>query len=88
MANRTIAISGQPYDPQIHVDGSNISPGVRNITVRYERNHHPTVEIEIDAHMVELTELGVREPDFAISLPSEAREALIALGWTPPAGDQ
>lgn len=52
------------------------------------RDDGPRVVAELKIDAIEVTSLGVKDPQFVVSMPDEAREALIVLGWTPPAGDR
>ena len=84
MPDPSVRISGDPWNPRVEVDGHDISPAVRSITVRYERNHRAQVEIELLADAVELTEFASEKTKTLLSLPSDVEDALTELGWTPP----
>lgn len=89
MTKRTLTLSGGHGGYTVTIDGQDISGGLRRLSIDADpRNDGPRVEAELKIDAVEVISLAVSESHFAISMPGEARDALIALGWTPPAGDQ
>lgn len=66
------------------VDDHDISKGVRSLTMSLNPGEIPTVELELS--LVEIDRLESKQADLLI--PGSTRDALITLGWTPPAGDQ
>ncbi|WP_326828692.1 hypothetical protein OIE13_22390 [Streptosporangium sp. NBC_01810] len=77
-----------PWSPRIEVDDHDISHGVRAISVEYQAGRIPRVQVELAMSTVEVTQLGAKEVELLVSMPDGARDALIKLGWTPPAGDR
>lgn len=88
MTKRTLTLSGGPMPYKVTLDGQDLSKGIRRLTIDVGPNDWPRVEAELVIHAIEVTELGVKDSHFVVSMPDEARAALIALGWTPPAGEQ
>ena len=85
MNKHKIRISGGPGDYSVQLDDQEIVTAVRGVT--FEANSkmpNNTPKATLD--------LVVREWDIAteadIEIPEKTRDALIALGWTPPAGDR
>ncbi|MBN6054531.1 hypothetical protein JYK22_21495, partial [Nonomuraea sp. RK-328] len=88
MTKRTLTLSGERGSYQVALDGHDLSRALRSLTIEVNsRNAGTRVVAELKIDAVEVTSLGARDPQFMLSMPDEAREALIALGWTPPAGD-
>jgi hypothetical protein len=89
MTKRTLTLSGGPAAYTLAIDGQDVSRGIRRLTIEADpRNRGPRVEAELAIDAIEVTALAVEEPEFLVSMPNEARIALIAAGWTPPAGDR
>ncbi|MFC4006625.1 hypothetical protein ACFOY2_05295 [Nonomuraea purpurea] len=89
MTERKLTLSGGPLSYEVAIDGRDVSRGVRRLSIEVDpRNNGPRVETELAIDAIEVTALGARDPEFVVSMPDEARDALIALGWTPPAGDR
>lgn len=66
---------------QLLVDGHDISNGVRSLRLSLGPGEIPSVELELG--IVEIDRMESEQADLYI--PDFTREALIALGWTPPA---
>lgn len=88
MNERKLTLSAGPYDAKVELDGHDLSRALQGVTIRCEAGHRPSVDLELKVDAIEVTQLAVRDPQILLSMPDEAREALIALGWTPPAGDR
>jgi hypothetical protein len=88
MTKRTLTLSGGPPPYKVTLDGQDLSEGIRRLTIDVAGDSLPRVEAELIIHAIEVTDLGVKDSSFVLSMPDEAREALIALGWTPPAGER
>lgn len=85
MTERKLTLSGGgPASYAVDLDGHDLSKGVRRLTIEVEAGNRPRVEMELTVHAIEVTEIGVKDSHFEVSMPDEAREALITLGWTPP----
>jgi hypothetical protein len=85
MTKRTLTLTGTPPTYTATLDGQDLSEGIRRLTIDVDpRNGWPRVEAELAIHAIEITDLGVKDSRFEVSMPDEARAALIALGWTPP----
>lgn len=87
MTERKLTLSGGPLPYAVTLDGQDLSNGIRRLAIVVEPGNWPRVEAELAIHAVEIAELGVKDPQFVVSMPDEARAALIALGWTPPTED-
>lgn len=66
---------------RVVLDDADVSAAVRGLTIRAEVGRIP--QIELDLSVIDVTGLGVAQAE--ILIPDATREALIALGWTPPA---
>jgi hypothetical protein len=66
----------------IEIDGHDISKAVRRVTLDIPANADPP-ELRIELAHVEYQPIDMTDAKVVITEPS--REALIALGWTPPA---
>lgn len=62
----------------INVDGVDITRAVRSITVESEPCRPPQLNLELTITEVEI------DGGFHVVIPDRLREALVALGWTPP----
>ncbi|MGW4663218.1 hypothetical protein [Streptosporangium sandarakinum] len=69
-----------PGTHQVVVDGQDISDAVNSLTLRVEGGVLPVVDVELA--MVEVTRID--SEDAELYIPLTTRDALIALGWTPP----
>lgn len=69
----------KPGFARIELDGHDIGNAVTHASVRFRPGDLPNVTLGLAA------ELGPIDGDAQVWLPPETREALIALGWTPPA---
>lgn len=67
----------------IMVDGQNIANGCVGMALDLEPNRIP--RIQLDLRIYEHAELVLADP--IITIPDATRDALIALGWTPPDTD-
>ncbi|MET8985845.1 hypothetical protein ABZW49_10390 [Nonomuraea wenchangensis] len=85
---RKLTLTGGPLAYTATLDGQDISQGIRRLTIDVGVGDVPHVTAELAIHAIEVTELGVKAPHIVVSMPNEARAALIALGWTPPAGER
>lgn len=88
MSKRKLSFSNGGLDGyKIIVDDHDISAGVRRIGVDVDArgSKRPRVDVELAIDAIEVVDLGVAESDFMVSMSDEARAALVALGWTPPA---
>jgi len=68
----------------IHVDGHDLSRGVRTVRLTLEPGDAPHVELEMA--IIEMDPVEFETPNLYI--PDATRDALVALGWTPPASDE
>lgn len=84
MPKHNVNIVTGPEGARFEVDGHDIAGGISSATVHIGRGGVTRIELEIYASVVESTQLAAREATFDVSLPPEARQALVALGWTPP----
>lgn len=84
MNERKLTLSAGPYETKVELDGQDISRALRGITIRCEAAHRPSVDLDLKLDAIEVARLAVRDPDFIVSMSDDVRDALIALGWTPP----
>ncbi|MER6942506.1 hypothetical protein ABT294_00660 [Nonomuraea sp. NPDC000554] len=68
---------------QLHVDGQDLSRGVRSLQMSLDPGDAPRIELEMG--IVEVEQMEFETPHLYIS--DATRDALVALGWTPPAVD-
>lgn len=88
MNERKLTLSAGQYDAKVDLDGQDISRALRGVTIRCAANERPSVDLDLKLDAIEVTRLAVRDPEILLSLSDDVRDALIALGWTPPAGDR
>lgn len=81
----TISISNiRPSRAKIEIDGVDISNAVRSFTLTHGYGEHPRLELELA--MVDITSLDAPEAEYLLT--ARTRDALLAMGWTPPAAEQ
>ncbi|MFF4417079.1 hypothetical protein ACFYY8_31550 [Streptosporangium sp. NPDC001559] len=86
MARHNVTITTRHREhPCVEVDGHDISTGLRNMSIEIGLDGIPRIEAEIAASAINVVRLDAEDADVVVSLPPGAHEALIALGWTPPA---
>ncbi|MEV1202801.1 hypothetical protein [Microbispora rosea] len=80
MAPRTarIHLDRTGYGSSLEVDGQRL-PGVRGINLDASARHTPRLVVDLLMHEIEV------DGEMTVSVPDKTREALVALGWTPPA---
>lgn len=66
---------------RVSVDGHDISSAVRSVTFDAEVGTLPRVMLDLHIHDV----TTVSSPETELHIPESTAEALIALGWSPPA---
>ncbi|MFI6883389.1 hypothetical protein [Streptosporangium canum] len=66
---------------QLLVDGHDISNGVRSLRLALNPGEIPTVELGLG--IIEIDRMESEQAELYI--PDTTRDALITLGWTPPA---
>lgn len=82
MATRTVHATLTPTGQgTITVDGHDLSNATRGISLRSEVGQMP--EILLDLVVIETTRIDAEEVE--VTIPTATAEALVALGWTPPA---
>ncbi|MFD9603308.1 hypothetical protein [Streptomyces sp. NPDC059970] len=82
MSRHQVAIgSDSPLRRRVVIDGTDIAKGLAGLTVHVHAGEVPRVEL--DVHLTDVSRLGSVEAEVALSAGSH--EALVALGWTPPA---
>lgn len=68
---------------RIEVDGHDISKAVQRVDICLRPYAPPLVDLELNVHEIQTFEMAEAE----LLIPTDVRDALIALGWTPPTGD-
>ncbi|WP_433520124.1 hypothetical protein ACQP2T_63330 (plasmid) [Nonomuraea sp. CA-143628] len=84
MTDRKLSISGPPFSPNVDLDGHNLSPALRALTIHLEAGSLPKVEAELAIHEIDVTHLDVKDSGVVIFMSDAVQQALIDLGWTPP----
>lgn len=76
-----------PGHEHIEINGHDITNACRAVTIHGAVSDLPTIELDLAALdlLIEITQFEDREPRAMVNLPDDARKALIACGWTPPA---
>jgi len=70
-------------DLSLTLDGHTISPrGISGLTIEAGTGEVPRLTLDVLA--LDITEVGGQ---MEVLIPEEARELLMTLGWTPPAGE-
>lgn len=84
MNERKLAISGAPGTYQVRLDDIDVANGIRNLTLKLG------VDYDLPEATLDLCIWSVEDAKLAAvpRIPDATRELLIALGWTPPAGDR
>lgn len=81
----TISISNmRPSIAKIEIDGVDISNAIRSFTLTHGYGQHPVLELELA--LIDVTTLDAPEAEYLLT--SATRDALLAMGWTPPAAEQ
>ena len=81
MRTHRVQISGTSFRPRVMVDGTNTASALAGLTLTMRHDHLPA--LELDLNLVDVTELA--DLDAQVILGPGVAEALVALGWTPPA---
>lgn len=66
----------------IAVDGKDLSRAVRSFTVECEAGFVPTLRLELLVHDVSTA------AEANVYIPEDTAAALVALGWSPPPGQE
>jgi hypothetical protein len=66
---------------KVEIDGVDVSSATRALMFRHEVGHRPELELELGVFDVS----EIDSPDVKIMITPSTHEALVALGWTPPA---
>lgn len=67
----------------IEIDGQQIEGGIRSLTLTAGVDRPP--QLELNSAIAEFDEAEIEARGVRYALSKSTREALIALGWTPPA---
>lgn len=67
-------------DVRVVADGHDVSMALRAVDVRFEAGHLPKVVLDLAA--IDVTPLAAEDAQLCIG--KEVRDALLAMGWTPP----
>jgi hypothetical protein len=79
MRRARVRIGGNPADVEIEVDGQRIEGGVRSLTIQSSAGCYPQISLDV-ATIEEVDVQGL----VSVYMTSTTRDALVALGWTPP----
>ena len=69
---------------QVLVDGQDISNAVQSLSLAAHVGQSPVLQLVLNVATIESATGGAR---VHVVMPDATRAALIALGWTPPAGE-
>lgn len=78
-----LAITARGLGSTVHLDGHDIGSALTGLTLTLSAGQAPTATLDLAIHNV--TEL--QDSETRILIPDATRDALIALGWTPPADE-
>ena len=78
--NIKIKLGELGFDSTIELDGTDLSHAVRRIDVSAQPGN--LTQVTLDLGVVEVQRLDAEKAD--VLIPDDAKDALIALGWTPP----
>lgn len=83
VTRRRFELIGGPGTYRVLLDGEDIAPAVRAVTVEATgRDELPRVALDLA-----IVELGtVSLPEASVYIPDATRDLLVKLGWTPPGG--
>lgn len=73
-----------PSRYRVLIDGTDIAKGLTGLTLRLGADQVP--RLELDLQLADMTGLGPIEAE--VHLRKASHEALVALGWTPPASER
>lgn len=76
-----IDVGDRPGVHQLLIDGHDVSKAVTSLTLNLEGGGSPELHLRLDNFDLARYD----HPDTKIVLTDPTRDALIALGWTPPA---
>lgn len=84
-STRSISITRKAgvYGAQVLLDGTDIANGIDGLTVTMHAGQPANVELSIP--IVDITE--IQDTEARVYISPASREALTALGWTPPVGE-
>lgn len=75
-----IEVDGTGRDGRVVLDGRDVSGGVRGFALRAEVGRRTELELDLA-----VADGATFDGEVRLVIPESTREALIALGWTPPA---
>jgi hypothetical protein len=78
--NATLRLGRGMYDSTIEINGRDIGPAVRAVTVHAKAGHLTVVELDLLVGAATRADLA----DVLVTVPPAVHDALVALGWTPP----
>lgn len=81
MASIKLGLGRQGWNSTIEVDGHDISAAAR--AFRLDADVHGIPQLVVDLVVLESSTVS---GEATVVIPEATREALIALGWTPPEG--
>lgn len=72
----------------VELDGTDIARSVRSVEFRADSMGDIETTLGLCVDEIEITQLGSAEAEVLVNLPDSVIDALIQLGWTPPANDR
>lgn len=82
MTTAAVTIGRGMYDTSVVINGHDIGTSVRSIVVHAKAGHLTTIELDLLVG----TETRLDLVDALATVPPAVHDALVTLGWTPPAG--
>lgn len=76
---RSVSITAHATTGTLKVDGNDLTDAVRGVDISLRAGHLPVIHLDLV-----ILDLESVTTDAKVFIPDATREALIALGWTPP----
>ncbi|MFD6421047.1 hypothetical protein [Streptomyces sp. NPDC060198] len=83
MSTHQVEIGSKGFTHSLKIDGHDLSRGARGCTLTLGLAG-TMPQLEVDLQLIDVSTVGSIEAE--VTLGAGAREVLVALGWTPPAG--
>lgn len=81
MPKHSFEFEQQENSARVTVDGVDIASAVTAVTVHGNAWERPRITLELSIHDV----TRISSPETELLIPEATAQALVALGWTPPA---
>jgi hypothetical protein len=82
MSQHKITITAGPGFGQEHIelDGHDITEALQGLDIRMRVGSYPQIKLALNVHEIQTFDMAEAE----LLIPTDVRDALVALGWTPP----